>query len=65
MMKDIVIRSIFALCAVWYTSMFTNVFRSIVEDKEKERKDSVCWVDLIYSLICATMLLVGLSKMGI
>lgn len=65
MVKGIIIRSIFALGVVYYTSMFTNFFRYMIEDKEEERKDPVCWINLIYSLICATMLLVGLSEMGV
>lgn len=64
MVKDLIIRSIFALCIVFYTSKFATTFYSMAEDKEN-RKDLICWVSLVYNLICATLLLVGLSKMGV
>lgn len=63
MVKDLIVRSIFALCIILYTSMFINTFRAMKEDEE-ERKDPSNRINLVYSLICAVMLLVGLSKMG-
>lgn len=63
MAKDLIIRSIFALCIIFDTSMFINVSRTMKEDEE-ERKDPANRINLVYSLICAVMLLVGLSKMG-
>ena len=63
MAKDLIIRSIFALCIILYTSMFINISCTMKEDEE-ERKDPANRINLVYSLICAVMLLVGLSKMG-
>ena len=65
MAVDMIIRSIFALCAILYIAKFIILFHSAAE-KQKDKKgiDGLGCLDMIFSLICATLFIVSLSKMG-